>query len=307
MKNKLMYLSYDYMALKMDAMIESIREEEFSALVVIVRGGIFPGIHLSVRTGLPIYYLQYNRNMNPATINWIGKAPSLGKILLCEDMAGSGFTLIDSRSFLENLGYTVKAFVIYKDTFSASHPEFTCFETTNPKERFILPWEKSKLNPMCGFTSDMKKQDHEYEFVGWDMDGIFLADVPIEQYERDLEKALLVRDSYKPAYNAPSLGDNDVIITGRPKSDSERTHEWLQKYNMLHPLYLRDDAVEKVTSFSVALWKGRKALEIGCSKYVESDAEQAMHIANNYPHLEVVWWNHGNPICIKASSSSNIS
>ncbi|NRD79802.1 phosphoribosyltransferase [Bacillus sp. BRMEA1] len=303
------YLSYDDIAFRIDAMIEDVRKQKFSSLVVIVRGGTFPGIHLSVRTGIPIYYLNYERDSKKqaSKISWIGSAPPIGKTLLCEDMAGSGKTLIESRQFIEERGFEVQSFVVYKDTYSASIPEFFCFSTNDPEERFVVPWEKEKFNPKSTFTSDKPLLDHEYEFTGWDMDGIFLADVPKEYYLKNTEQALLMRDEYPISSNRPILREHDVIITGRPIEDKERTHVWLNRNNVFHPVYFRDNGKMNPTALSTAMWKGRKAVEIGCLRYVESDVEQAIFISKNFPHLEVVWWNNANPISIKASSFSKIS
>ncbi|NRD76644.1 phosphoribosyltransferase [Bacillus sp. BRMEA1] len=289
------YLSYDDIAFRIDAMIETIRQENFSSLVVIVRGGIFPGIHLSVRTGLPIYYLKYERNrkMQTSHISWIGSAPSRGKILLCEDMAGSGKTLIESRHFLEEQGLEVQSFVVYKDTYSASKPEFFCYSTDNPKERFVVPWEKEKFNP--NFPSIELLQDHEYEFTGWEIYGT------IYDYDRRLN------GDDRNTTSLSVLGSQDVIITGTTIEDKEEILSWLNRSNLLHPVYFRDKEELNPTSISIALWKGKKAVEIGCTRYVESDVEQAIFISEHFPHLEVIWWNNGKPISIKASSFSKIS
>lgn len=297
-EKNLIYLDYNKISMRLDAMIEVIRKEEFTAIAVIVRGGLFPAAHLSVRTGLPMFYLRYNR-VEQNQISWIGERPVQGKLLLVEDIAGRGRTLLDSRDFLDAEGYDHKALVVWKDTISASTPEFIGFETTNPQESFVVPWEKTvKLNPRDRASN---QQDHELEFTGWDMDGIFLEDVPSEIYRAGLQEALAIRDNYPLASIQPSLGDKDVIITGRPSIDKERTLTWLGTHKIHSPLFLRDDGIEHPTPYTSALWKGKKAVEVGCSRYVESDSEQAMFIAANYPQLEVLWWNNGNPITVQAS------
>jgi hypoxanthine phosphoribosyltransferase len=293
-QRRYIYLTYDQIALKIDSMIEDIKREQFSSIVIIVRGGAFVGHHISFRTGLPVYYLRYDRTTNPATISWIGTAPPIGKVLLVEDLAGSGRTLIESRQFLEKKGYLVKALVVFKDTLSASTPEYIGFETNNPNETFIVPWEKVKFNPAFGQLSKEKPfVDHELEFTAWDLNVIFASDAPINALEQNYHSKL--------ANPSPVLQENDVIITERPLEERERLLSWLHQHEMFYPVYMMDSGENPLSPFDIALWKGNKALEIGCTRYVERDAEQALFIASHFPHLEVIWWNNGKPISIKAS------
>lgn len=280
-------------------MIEDIRKEFFSSIVVIVRGGSFPGHHLSFRLGLPIYYLKYDRSQNPAFIEWIGSPPPMGKLLLVEDLAGLGKTLIQSRLFIEEAGYEVKTFVIFKDALSASTPEFIGFETNQPNETFIVPWEKVKYHPH--FSADMKPYtDHELEFTAWVFDSIFTADGE----ENVRGNALNGLESQKIATNSPKLKKNDVIITERAMNEHAEMISWLKHHHVHFPVFMRDEKVNKDIPFAIASWKGRKAIEIGCTRLVESDAEQCIYLANTFPHLEVIWWNKGYPISINASSFS---
>lgn len=303
MKNtQLIYLDYNKISLRLDAMVESLRKEEFTAIVVIVRGGLFTAQHLSVRIGLPIHYLRYNRQRENQ-ISWIGEAPKPGKILLIEDLAGKGRTLLDCRDYLKSKSYQHKALVIWKDVLSASTPEYIAFETSDPQESFIVPWEKAiKINFEANHPdARIPLQDHNFELTGWDMDGIFLEDVPSEVYKVGLEQALCRRDEYDKAQIQPLLNPQDIIITGRPQIDTERTIDWLNKHQIYRPVFLRDDGIEHPSPFTTALWKGKKALELGCCRYVESDSRQAVHISANFPQLEVVWWNDGEPIILQAS------
>jgi hypoxanthine phosphoribosyltransferase len=292
------YLDYNKISLKLDSMIEAIRFENFDAIAVIVRGGLFPAVHISVRTGLPIFYLRHNENQ----ATWIGEKPNHRKLLVVEDLAGSGHTLIDCQYFLKQEGYIFKALVVWKDTLSASTPEFIGFETTIPNESFIVPWEKAfKLNGGMQALSDELLDDYQFETTGWDMDGIFLEDVPSEVYRNGLDQALSIRDYYPLSPVQPNIGEKDFIITGRPTIDKERTSKWLLDHDLYYPLFLRDDEIEQPTAKTTASWKGNKAIAVGCCRYVESDAEQAMFMAAQFAQLEVVWWNNGNPITIQAS------
>lgn len=296
------HLDYNQIAMRLDAMINDIKASNYEAIVTIVRGGNFPASHLSVRTGLKIYYLHYNRNTG--TTSWIGQAPSEKKLLVCEDLAGLGKTLIDCRNFLSKENFEHDALVVFKDTLSASVPEYVCFETSNPNEQFVLPWERFKLNPQSKVEYPKYLGDHEFEITGYDMDGVFLDDVPGEIYKSGLEFALQIRDHYPLATYAPEIQKKDIIITGRPQIDETRSKNWLTEQGIPNDIYFRDDQIDSPETHEVALWKAKKAVELGCSRYIESDPEQAICISNFFHHLEVIWWNKGNPISLKTSKFS---
>jgi hypoxanthine phosphoribosyltransferase len=165
MKN--IYLDYNQISLSLDSLSEEIKREGFDALVIILRGGSFPGFHLAFLTGLPYHFLTYDRISESA--DWKGAAPSHNKVLLVEDFAGMGNTLIDSREFLLNQGMDVKTLVICKDPKSASVPDFFCFETKEENARFILPWERFRLNPAESRVSRTENTaDHQFERTLWD-------------------------------------------------------------------------------------------------------------------------------------------
>jgi hypothetical protein len=236
-------------------------------------------------------------------VNWVGSAPEQSNVLLCEDFAGSGKTLINCKQFLIDSGYKVATSVVCVDRLSASVPDYSCFWLQQEDARIILPWERYRLNHAVDLG--LGKMDLEFEKVGWDMDGVFLDDVASEHYAADLENALSMRDKLLPAAYAPEIIQEDIIITGRPSQDEERTRIWmLQHLRHELELHLRDDGVEKPTSQTTGEWKAKKALALGCTHYVESDAEQAVFVAALYPQLRVIWWNSGRPMLIQASQTT---
>jgi hypoxanthine phosphoribosyltransferase len=165
MKN--IYLDYNQISLSLDSLADEIRGEGFDGLVIILRGGSFPGFHLAFLTGLPYYFLTYDRSSESP--EWKGHAPSLKKALLVEDFAGMGNTLINSKEFLIKQGIEVKTLVICKDPKSASMPDFFCFETKEENARFILPWERFRLNPAESRVSRAENiADHQFERTLWD-------------------------------------------------------------------------------------------------------------------------------------------
>jgi hypothetical protein len=83
--------------------------------------------------------------------------------------------------------------------------------------------------------------------------------------------------------DAPNVTTADCVVTGRPTMDTERTVKWLRDHHIAIPVYLRDDGVEHPTATDVGTWKADKAIELGCTHFVESDAEQAAIIASVHP------------------------
>jgi hypothetical protein len=146
------------------------------------------------------------------------------------------------------------------------------------------------------------KLNTQYDKTAWDMDGVFLDDVDRSLYINDLENALKIRDGKPKASYAPaSIHFNDVIITGRPIMDEERTLIWAKNNGIVNSIILRDDNIEFPTSLTIATWKGTQAVKLGFTHFVESSAEQSIYLANTYSELKVIWWNNGNPIYIQAS------
>ncbi len=161
------YLDYNQISLALEVLAEEIKRETFDGIVIVLRGGSFPGIHLAFLTGLPFYYLRYNRL--DETISWLGEIPPSTNVLLVEDFAGMGKTLINCKRFLLDKGFETKTLVICKDLKSSSMPNYSCFETRDPNVRYILPWERYRINPIADQHSEQeRKADDQYHCTMWD-------------------------------------------------------------------------------------------------------------------------------------------
>ncbi|MBP1967029.1 phosphoribosyltransferase [Paenibacillus aceris] len=73
-------------------MSQEVREQKYDALVIIMRGGALAGTQMAFLTGLPYYFLNYNRSLNIPV--WFHEPQKSERILLIEDFAGSGRTVI---------------------------------------------------------------------------------------------------------------------------------------------------------------------------------------------------------------------
>ncbi|QHW34264.1 phosphoribosyltransferase [Paenibacillus rhizovicinus] len=291
------YLDYNSLSLRLDALSVQIMEKDYDGLVILLRGGYFIGLHLAFLTGLPYYFVKYERSSS--SIAWEGAIPSGTRLLLCEDFAGSGDTLTNTTAFIESFGKRVDTLVGCSDLHSSSVPTFACFHNSNADARFIFPWERHRMNKE---GRQAATPDHGLDKTAWDLDGVFLEDVPSEVYRAGLDQALLIRDGYTKAHFAPTrYSSQDMIITGRPECDRERTLIWLNNSQIHLEATFRDDNIEKPTKEETAAWKGKRAIELGFNHFVESCPIQALHIANLYPEMRVIWWNSGEPLRIQAT------
>lgn len=292
-------LDHSQIALAAEALAPALRAAGFDGLVAVLRGGLHLAAHAAFATGLPLHFLHYSRSVRE--VAWHGPAPAGMRILLCEDFAGRGHTLADCEAFLLQAGYAVQTVVICADALSATRPRWCLFETAQPGARFLLPWERHRLNPAAA-TATPATHDHLLRRTAWDLDGIFVADVEARHYLADLMAALAQRDTLPLAPGAPEVRDGDLIITGRPQGDAPRTLEWCQRVGLHLPVIFRDDQRPWPTPAEVASFKATRALAEGCTDYVESDAAQAALMAAAFPELRVCWWNEGRPALLQAAA-----
>jgi hypoxanthine phosphoribosyltransferase len=273
--------------------------EAFTCTVGILRGGAPLALMVSHATGIPCAFLRYDRASR--TVTWdssIPIPPAGNKILICEDIAGLGYTLADCIQYLQSYGLIVKTLTAGFDDSSLIRPDYSidgrgCF--------LLFPWERhsytedyrtawQRTNAGC---NGRIAEDHEFSVYAIDLDGILVPDIPHERYESDLHAALRERDSLDPYQDLPPIDVRaaKAIITGRPEIDRTRTLAWLRKYDFDEPLLLmRDPAKHDETAEQVAAHKAQAAVQLACTHFIESDPKQAILIARHAPLLRVVWW-----------------
>jgi hypothetical protein len=291
-------LDHSQIALRAEALAPALRQADYEAIVCVLRGGLHLAAHAAFATGLPLHFLRYSRDERG--VAWQGPPPEARRLLLCEDFAGKGFTLLDCEAYLRHGGFQVETLVICVDALSASQPRWRLFQAAHPEERFLLPWERHRRNPLAA-DSAAGVADHTLRRTAWDLDGVFVADLEAHHYRNDLRAALSRRDTLPLAEFAPRPSPDELIITGRPESDAERTLEWCQRVGVQLRVIFRDDQRDWPTPEEVARFKADRALALGCTDYVESDATQAALMAQTYPQLRVTWWNEGRPALLQAA------
>ena len=299
MSKPILALTYEHFDQWIESLQSTLLAERFTMAIGILRGGAPLALMVSHATGTPIAFLRYERQAR--TVSWDSTlpVPARGsKVLVCEDIAGHGFTLIDCVAFLKQQGLAVKTMTGVVDDLSATQPDFAIdargysalfpWERQARTERYRADWSRA-----ANCDTRAMGSDHEYANYAIDLDGILLPDVPKARYEEDLDAALSERDKLLPLGVLPGIDLHTVrtIITGRPEMDRARTEAWLTRHGFGHmDLVMRAADIHDESPTGAAAHKAAAALRNGVTHFVESDPVQALQIAQRAPLLRVIHW-----------------
>jgi hypoxanthine phosphoribosyltransferase len=283
------FIGYDQAERMVAALLDGVMAWQPDAVVAILRGGVIPATMAACLLALPLFMIGWDRRTG--TTAWIGPPLEGKRILLVDDCCATGQTMQATRAALLRHGSDCATLTIVHDPETTRYvPDFS-----HPmRELFRFPWERGEATPAARAlraTGAPADRSTEAPFIGLDLDGVFLPDVPRTHYDADLAEALRHRHTLQPfAVLPPFSPERAVIVTGRPEIDRAQTQAWLTQwgYPGLHlecrPADVADDPA------SVAHYKARTATRWGCTHFVESDPEQAIRIAALAPHLLVSWW-----------------
>jgi hypoxanthine phosphoribosyltransferase len=305
------YFSYDQISLWIESLAAELQAAQFSAVVGVLRGGAFAATCVAFNTGAPMHFMRYDRESQLA--QWVGSPPPPGKLLVCEDVAGLGHTLVHCLELVGRTHPEHEVLTVVSDDYSRSKPRWSLpFSDV----QVILPWERhvqALAQRTHWYQGGAKgklamRPDHEYRFWGVDMDGVLCSDLPTQRYIDDLAACLRDRDGLDKHALAPMLeSDTHVIVTARPEEDRARTQAWLQRQGLGEvAVHLRDPNVHSSTLEGSAHHKGSTATRLGCTDFLESCPAQSALIAAQWPLLRVYWWQEGKPLRILASAASGL-
>jgi len=283
------FISYDAAERMIAALLDRAEAWQPQAVVGIARGGLVPATMAASLLALPLAIVGWERRGDP--IDWIGPPPPASRVLLVDDCCATGLTMRAAEALLHGHGIACLTMTITHDPdTSACVPDLS-----HPmRDLFRFPWERGEATPAARrlrATGAPADRAYEQAFVGLDLDGVFLPDIPKAEYERDLAAALQRRHGLLAFARLPRFDSSRaVVITGRPDCDRAHTLEWLARsgHDGL-PLELRPQSVADDPD-AVARFKAETATRWGCTHFVESDPEQAIRIAASAPHLIVSWW-----------------
>ncbi|MCM5681918.1 phosphoribosyltransferase [Schlegelella sp. S2-27] len=300
------YLGYSQISQWIDSLGGTLRAKQFVAVAAVLRGGLFPAQCAAFATGAPLWFIRYDRGRQEAS--WHGGVPPPGRLLLCEDIAGHGHTLVNCRALVRRTHPDHRVLTIVSDELSRVRPDWSMHR---PNVQTVLPWEREVVSPQ--FRQDYwhrdgahgrepMKPDHCYRRWGIDLDGVLCDDLPAARYEADMAGTLTERDALPRAQGAPQLtADQHVIVTGRPLADRHRTRAWLDArgYSGI-AVHHRDPAVHAHDDLSIAAHKASTAERLGITDFLESCAHQAILISARAPQIRVFWWHGGDPVLVNA-------
>jgi hypoxanthine phosphoribosyltransferase len=309
MDRPLSYLDYPRISHWIDSIAAALRAQRFVAVAAVLRGGLFPAHCAAFVTGAPLVFMRYDRARQRAS--WHGDLPAPGRVLLCDDLAGHGHTLVNCLALLKQTHPDHRVLTAVSDELSRVRPDWSMHR---PHIHTVLPWEREAVS--AHYRHDWRNgggtglrpmlPDHRYRLWGVDLDGVLCADVPLDRYERDLQAALAERDALPRCPKAPPLtAQQHRIVTGRPLMDRDRTRAWLDAKGYASiEVHHRDPDLHGQDDVSMAAHKAHAALSLQLTDFLESCARQAVLIATRAPHLRVYWWRDGEPVLITALSAT---
>jgi len=300
MNKPIVPLTYEQLDQWIESLQPALAAERFAAVIGILRGGAPLALMVSHATGSPVAFLRYERTTREVRWDSTLPLPEPGStVLLCEDIAGRGFTLTDCIAFLREHGLIVRTLTGAYDDLSRLRPDYSI----DASGYFALfPWERQAYTDRyrADWARDATHEgalmagDHEYAVYAIDLDGILLPDIPLTRYDEDLDAALLERDGLLPFEKFPDIDipRTRAIITGRPEIDRARTQLWLERHGFGQlELVMRTPGDHDETPAGAAAHKAAAALRCGVTHFIESDPVQAIFIARSAPLLRVIWWN----------------
>ncbi|SDD77809.1 phosphoribosyltransferase [Paraburkholderia lycopersici] len=288
---------------QLDHWIESLRPmliaEEFAIVVGILRGGAPLALMVSHATGASVAFLRYDRVTREVRWDSTLPLPEPGsKVLLCEDIAGRGHTLVDCIAFLSEHGLVVRTLTGAYDDQSRLRPDYSidasAYFALFPRERqaYTDRYRADWSGDGKGEATRMA-DDHEYAVYAIDLDGVVPPDVPLARHDEDLATAFAGRDAPAPFERLPGIDMKRAraIVTGRPETDREHTLAWLERHGFGHPELIMRTPEHDETAAGAAAHKAAAAIRCGVTHFIESDPVQAILIAQSEPLLRVIWWN----------------
>ncbi|HUB48874.1 MAG TPA: phosphoribosyltransferase [Acetobacteraceae bacterium] len=283
------FIGYDQAERMVAALLDRASAWRPDAVVGIVRGGLVPATMVSCMLALPLFLIGWDRRTGASF--WTGPAPDAKRILLVDDCCATGETMRAMRAVVLDHGAECATLTIVHDPETTAHiPDFS-----HPvRELFRFPWERGEATPAARAlraTGAPADRESEAPFVGLDLDGVFLRDVPRSEYDADLAAALRRRQAIAPYAALPPFSpDRAVVITGRPETDRAQTKAWLTQWGYRDLILECRPPDVPGDIASVARYKAATATRWGCTHFVESEPEQAIRIAALAPHLVVSWW-----------------
>lgn len=297
---------FDYFAVAhmVDDWVPEWRTIGFDGIVAIARGGLTAGIMASTALAVPLYSVSYHRPTREVRWFTASSPPPGSRLLLIDDLAGSGATLSDSYDFLKP-DFHVETCTLVSDGLSRLSPRWSNRLPDGLRPWF--PWERESITPAFDRTHNLPTHP-DYFYSSWavDLDGVLLPDLPDSDYQRDLEATLSRRDALPPSPLLPCIDLAKVtVITGRPEIDRPRTRAWLDKHGFYGELVMRDP--DRFPVEQTAEFKAHSLHERRHTHFLESCSRQAILIAKTAPVAKIFWWAGDGSVHLVKAASADLS
>ena len=110
------------------------------------------------------------------------RTPPTGRLLICEDIAGSGHTLLNCLAMVRTSHPDFMVLTVLADEYSRSTPNWSM---RFPGKKTVLPWEREGQSPQFMDEwyarqtngANQTYPDHSYRYIGIDFDGAEMATV----------------------------------------------------------------------------------------------------------------------------------
>ena len=287
-------LTYEQLERWIHSLQDSLATEGFACVIGILRGGAPLALMVSHTIGVPVVFLRYERSARTAKWDSCLPVPPAGsKVLLCEDIAGSGHTLADCTAFLQGHGLAIKILTAAYDELSRIRPDYGIdavgYFASFPWERhaytdaYRADWQRTG----AGRWGELQPDDR-YAAVAVDLDGVLFSGLPTDTRAVDLEREAM---SLCPILPDIDVDDVRMIVSDRPECDRSSTEDWLIKHGFGHrPLVMRGSRRHAQDIGSAVVHKVEAAVKFRCTVFIEGDLQQAILISEQAPLLKVVWW-----------------
>lgn len=302
---KMKHITYERAFHVVKTFEQALAAERFDLILGIARSGVVPAVMVSQTIDVPVEFVQCGRTETP---RFLGSPPELKgkKILVVDDIIGLGLTMRAVVEFVKKLGGHPVSFCLYFDKETTQfRPDFG-----HSTSHFMhAQWDRKDVTPQSRKALKEKNgrctTEDTYECFGTDLDGVFLEDIKRKAYrlEERIASILAYRDSLMPMESIPVTDHQHVyVITGRPETDRQRTRAWLNKHGFAKAqLVCRNTAEYGSGLKEMARFKADQIINIGISKYFESDLMQAVLIAQKALCTDIYWWGKEDKIRIYAN------
>ncbi len=271
------FIGYDQVERMVASLVERAASWHPDEVVGIARGGVVPAAMAAGILALPLSFLSHDQATG--AVGWIGPAAAGQRILLVDDCCSSGITLHHAAAKLRQGGKDCMTLVVVHDPDTIRHLPDLSYPM---RDLFRLPWERGEATPTgraAKASGAIRDPRAEAPFVGLAIDESLLMQIAANL----ADPTAAARLPHLP----PGRG---ALISGLPETDRDRISAALTSTPYRDFLLECRPVLAPTDGWTLARFKAETATRVGCTHVIDCDAEQAIGISSQAPHLIVTWW-----------------